>query len=167
MAAVLDIAVGVVNRDVDDVQILGIVDGETLDRGVLDVQALDGRAVELMGVEEFRLVLAAVGALAVPPFGSVAIDKMTARTLDGDVGTGEADQGTLPLLVVEGSSTLESDGSAVLEVGQIKSLASRDGNVLEHDVAAALLAIFGVRGGREGAGVTSGGERVDNGGSAQ
>jgi len=45
MAAVLDVTVSVVDGDVDDLEVLGRVDRETLDRGVLDIETFDGRVL--------------------------------------------------------------------------------------------------------------------------
>ena len=60
------------------------VDGETLNRGVLDVQVLNDGVRHGVGVEELWLGLAAVGALAVPPLGTVAINNVPRGTADLD-----------------------------------------------------------------------------------
>lgn len=108
MATVGLVTIGVVNGDVVKDQVVGL-DTETLDRGVLDVQTSDGRVVQGVGVEELGLGLAAVGSLAVPPAGTATVDDMAGSTVHLDVLTGEADEGTLPLLVTEGGLTLEGN----------------------------------------------------------
>lgn len=99
----------VVVRHIDDVEVGGRVDAHELDGRVLDVQALDGGLLHGVGVEELGLGLASVGALAVPPLGAVAIDDMARGAGDSDVSSGDGDQGAFPLLVSEGSGTLEDD----------------------------------------------------------
>lgn len=46
VATVLNVAVSVVDGDVDHLEVLGLVDGKALDRGVLDVKALDGGVLD-------------------------------------------------------------------------------------------------------------------------
>lgn len=53
--------------------------------------------------------LATVGALAVPPLGAVAINHVARGAGDGDVRSGDGDEGALPFLVAKGSGTLEND----------------------------------------------------------
>jgi hypothetical protein len=55
------------------------------------------------------LGLASIAALSVPPFGARSVNDMSSGTIDGDVGAGDRDQGTFPLLVRECSCTLEGD----------------------------------------------------------
>ena len=99
---------GVVNGHVSDGQVVS-QNAEALDRGVVDLQAGDAGLVELVSLEELGLGLATVATLAVPPASTVAVDLGTGGLLDGDVGTGHGDQGTLPFLVAEGGFTLEDD----------------------------------------------------------
>lgn len=99
----------VVVGHIDDVEVGGRVDAHELDGRVLDVQALDVGLLEGVGVEELGLGLASVGALAVPPLGAVAIDDVARGAGDSDVGSGDGDQGSLPLLVSERGGTLEDD----------------------------------------------------------
>lgn len=84
VVAALGITVGVVDGDVVEDQVVGL-HAESLDGGVLDVQAGDGRVLQLVGVEELGLVLAAVGSLGVPPSGSVTVDEMTLLAGDFNV----------------------------------------------------------------------------------
>ena len=65
--------------------------------------------MELVSVEELGLVDAAVRALSVPPPASIAIDQVAFGTSDRDVGSGNTDQRTVPLLVAEGRGALEDD----------------------------------------------------------
>lgn len=108
VVATLAVTGGVVDGDVVENKVVGL-DTEGLDGGVLDVQTGDGRVIQGVGVEELGLGLAAVGSLAVPPAGTATVDDMAGSTVHLDVLTGEADEGTLPLLVTEGGLTLEGD----------------------------------------------------------
>lgn len=110
VVAAVALAVSVVDSDILDGESRGVVNADGLDGRVLDVQALDdGVAVELVGVEELGLVDTAVGALAVPPPATVTINQVALGTSDRDIGSGNPDQRTVPLLVAEGRGTLEDD----------------------------------------------------------
>ena len=117
-----------------------------------------------MGVEHLGLGLATVGALGVPPTGSISVESGTSA-VDGDVVTRDGDKGTLPLLVAEGGGTLEYNVGALLEVGQVEGGAGRDGNVVEGDGGARLLVLDGIGGVGESAAVALGGSSDDRGGS--
>lgn len=117
-----------------------------------------------MSVEELGLVLAAVGALGVPPAASIAVESGTSA-VDGDVVTGDGDEGTLPLLVTESGSTLEDNVGALLEVGQVKGGAGRNLDIVEGDGGARLLVLDGIGGVGESAAIALGGSRDDRGGS--
>lgn len=165
----LGVTVAVVDGDVLDHEVVRL-DGDGLDGGVLDVKTGDLGVVEVVGVEELGLGLAAVGSLTVPPLGAVAVEDGVGGLGHGDVLTGDTEKGSIPLLVLPGGGSLEGDlecllglglllglggdayGGAVVEVLQVKGLTSRDGDVLEDDVGARGLALGG--GGRisEGAG---------------
>lgn len=151
VATVGDITGAVVDGDVVKGDIRSGVNGETLDGGVLHVKVGDGGRLERVGVEELGLGLAAVGALAVPPLSAVAINDMAAGALDGDLGTGDRDEGALPLLVAEAGGSLEGDGGSVLELGQVEGLASRHGDVVQDDVGARSLGLGDRSGILEGA----------------
>lgn len=99
----------VVVGNVNDVEVGGRVDAHELDGRVLDAEALDGGLLHGVGVEELGLGLASVGALAVPPLGAIAINDVARGAGDSDVSSGDRDQWSLPLLVSEGSGTLEDD----------------------------------------------------------
>ena len=118
-----------------------------------------------MGVEHLGLGLATVGALGVPPTGSISVESGTSA-VDGDVVTRDGDKGTLPLLVAEGGGTLEDNVGALLEVGQVEGGASRNDEVAEGDGRARLLVLDGVggtAGAAEGAAVGAG---IKRGGSS-
>ena len=156
VASVGHVTGGVVDGDVVEGEASGTVDRETLNRGVLDVQVVDRGRGHGVGSEEFGLLLATVGALAVPPLRTVTVDNVTRSTVDGDLVTRDGDKRTRPLLVAEAGGTLESDGGSILELGKIKSGAGRDLNVVQDDVGARGLALDGRRSIREraaGAGV--------------
>jgi hypothetical protein len=89
------------------------------------------------------LRLATVGALAVPPLLTGTINDVASSTGDLEVGSGDRDQRTLPLLVAEGGSTLEGDRGASLQLGQVQSSTSRDGHVLDDDGRARSLVLDG------------------------
>jgi hypothetical protein len=61
------------------------------------------------GYAYFRLVFASVATLAIPPLGTITVDNMASCAVDGDVGTGDGDQGTFPLFVCESGCALEGD----------------------------------------------------------
>lgn len=61
-----------------------------------------------MSIEELGLGLAAVAALAVPPAGTATVQN-SARSIDGDVGAGDGDEGTGPFFVAEGGGAFEDD----------------------------------------------------------
>lgn len=144
MATIRDVTRGVVDGDRVQSQPRRAVNAEALDGGVLDVQALDaGRALEAVGIEELGLGLAAVGALAVPPLGTVAINDMARSTDNFDVAARDADERTAPLLVAEGGGALEGDGGAILQAGEIQSSTGRDGDVVQDDAGAGALALDG------------------------
>ena len=143
VATVGDITSSVVDGDVVQNQVGGTVDGETLDRGVLDVQVGDGGLLQGVGVEELGLCLAAVGTLSVPPLSAVAVDNVAGGTLDGDLGTGDRDERTLPLLVAEASGTLEGNSGSVLELGKVKGGTGRNSDVVQDDRSARGLALDG------------------------
>lgn len=84
------ISIRVIDRNVREGQIIGL-DTKDLDWRILDCDTADSRRVEFMRVEEFRLGLAAVAALAVPPGGSVAVQDRSCRTADSDVGARDGD----------------------------------------------------------------------------
>ena len=62
-----------------------------------------------MSVEELRLGLAAVAAFTVPPAGAVTVQDSAGGSFDGDVGSGDGDEGTRPLFVAEGSGAFEDN----------------------------------------------------------
>jgi hypothetical protein len=117
-----------------------------------------------VGVEELGLVLATVRALGVPPAASITIESGTSA-VDGDVVAGDGDEGTLPLLVTESGSTLEDNVGTLLEVGQVKSGAGRNLNIVEGDGGARLLVLDGIGGVGESAAVALGGSSNNRGGS--
>lgn len=167
----------------------GTVNTEGLDRRVLDAQALDPGVGERVGVEEpllfpsvsrcglivgshpvvhsLGLRLSTVATLAVPPSGTTAIDNVTRGTLDSDLLSGDRDQGALPLLVAERSSTGEGDSRAGREASQVEGGTGRDGDAVEDNAGAARLALDGTGSVGEGAASTlveNGGRSLDRGG---
>lgn len=108
-----------------------------------------------MGVEELGLRLAAVGALTVPPLGTVTVNNVAGGTLDGDLGTGHRDQRTLPLLVAEAGGALKCNGGSVLELGKVKGGTGRNSDVVQHDSSARGLALDSRGSVRESAASTS------------
>lgn len=82
------IAIGVVDRDSTNSEIVCIIDAEDLDGRVLDIDVLDLRIDHLVGREELGLRLAAVTALSVPPAGTISIEDSSGSSLNGDARSG-------------------------------------------------------------------------------
>lgn len=72
MAAV-GVAIRVVNSNFVKLEVGGL-NAESLNRSVLNVQAGDGRVIQIMGIEELGLGLAAVGTFTVPPLLTTAVN---------------------------------------------------------------------------------------------
>ena len=119
VVATVVITVGVVDGEVVQVDV-GSLDTDGLDGSVLDVDALEGRVLNIVDVHELGLGLATVGALAVPPAGTVTVDDTAVGHGDSQVLTTEADQGTLPFLVAERSGTLEGDLAGVSVLAKVR-----------------------------------------------
>lgn len=102
------IAVRVVDCDTVQDQVIRL-NAEGLDGRVLNIQASDGRVIEIVGIEELWLGLSTIGSLAVPPALSTAVDGVVGSTGNDDVGAGDTDERSIPLLVAEGSLALEDD----------------------------------------------------------
>ena len=68
---------------------------------------------------------------------------MASSTNDLDVGSGNRDEGTLPLLVAEASGTLEGNSGSVLELGKVKGGTGRNSDVVQDDRSARSLALDG------------------------
>lgn len=66
--------IGVVHGKLVDSQSFSSIDGHQLDWRVLECKVLEGGFLERMGVEEFRLGLASVGSLSIPPSRTVTIN---------------------------------------------------------------------------------------------
>lgn len=145
VVAAIGVAVLVIDGNIVDLKVGGVVDGEDLNRRVLDCKALDDGVVQLVGIEELRLGLATVGALGVPPAGSIAV-KSGISAVNGDGITSDADERALPLLIAESRCALEDNLGALLEVAQVKSLASRNLDVVQGDCRARLLVLHGIGG---------------------
>lgn len=94
------------------------LDAERLHGGVLDGQARDSRVVQRVGIEELRLGLAAVGALAIPPAGTIGVDDGAIGCLNGDTGSRDLDERATPLFVAESSGSLKEDLELSQELGQ-------------------------------------------------
>ena len=153
VVAAVVITARVVDGEVLEMQVVGLhADG--LDRCVLDVEAGDLRVLQLMGVHELGLLLAAIGALAVPPSRALTVNHGVFGGSDGDVGSLKTDQRTLPFLVAEGGGAFEGDLGAVLDVGQVKCLTGRHLDVLQYDIGTRRGALGGSRSVREGTAVS-------------
>jgi hypothetical protein len=155
VVAALGVTILVVDGNAADSQGIGVVDGEHLNGGVLDRNALDDGVGHLVGVEKLGLGLSTVGALGVPPAGSVSV-KSGAGAIDSDVVAGDRDERSLPLLVTESGGALENDVGALGQVGQVEGGAGGDNKIAEGDGRARLLVLDGVgsaAGTREGTAV--------------
>lgn len=105
----LAVSIGVVDVDAIQSKAIGAVDAEDLNGGVLDRDALDLGVDQFVGIEELGLLLAAVTPLAIPPAGSITIENGTGGSPDSDISPGDGDQGARPFLVAEGGGSLEDD----------------------------------------------------------
>lgn len=94
-----------------------------------------------MGVEELRLGLSAVAALAIPPASAVAIEDTASGTGDGDGCTRNTDERTSPLLVAEGSGALKDDVGTALQASQVEGGSGRNGDVVEDNSGAGSLGL--------------------------
>lgn len=175
VVSTLGISQRVVHVDVVDTEVGDSVDAESLNGSVDNVQVLDVGVLERMGTEELGLGLATVAALAIPPALTLTVNGVAIGTFDEKVVSSEGDQGTFPGIIAKGSLSLEDDlycvrkspylenrityMSAILELGKIKSSASRDGNVVEDNGRAATLALdsrSSISKGAAGTGLNSG-----------
>jgi hypothetical protein len=114
-----------------------------------------------VGVEELRLSLSAIAALAIPPASAVAIEDTTSGTGDGDGCTGNTDERTSPLLVAEGSGALEDDVGTALQASQVEGGTGRDGDIVEDNSGASSLGLSGRCSTASTAEGTGGGALVD------
>lgn len=106
VVATVAVAVRVANGDTVQDNVVGL-DAESLHGGVLDIEAGDSRVIKVVGVEELGLGLSAVGALAVPPARTAAVDGVVGCSTNDDVGSGDTDERAIPLLVSEGGLAVE------------------------------------------------------------
>lgn len=122
-----------------------------------------------MGIEELGLGFTPVGALAVPPARTAAVDGVVGCSAHDNVRSGDTDERAFPLLVSEGGFAVEDDLlpeldsvpdynglesylGPILEVGKVQRLTSRHLDVVQHNRGAQLLALAGLGSRREGAG---------------
>ena len=113
------------------------------------------RSGHAVSIEELGLGLAAIAALAVPPASTVAIQNTASSTGNGDGSTGNADEGSFPLLVAEGSGALENDVGSALQASQVEGGTGRNSNIVKDNGGAGSLGLSGRRstaGAAEGAG---------------
>lgn len=145
ISVVTTLAITILVIDIDLVQgkVISTVDAEDLHGRVLNVDIIDVRADHLVSIEELRLRLATVGTLSIPPTSTITINNMAGSTFDSDIGSGDRDERTLPLLVAEGSLTLEDDLGSLLQTCQIESLAGGDLDVGESNGRAGSLGLHG------------------------
>jgi hypothetical protein len=155
VVSTLSVTITVVHGDVVNSQSAARVDAEGLDRGVLDVQAIERGLLQVVGREELGLGDATVSTNTIPPPLAIAVDDVTTGAVDSDLVTSDTDQRALPLLVTKSGLALEGDGGTVLKLGQVEGSSRRHVDVVEVDVGARGLALHGSCGICEGAAVTS------------
>jgi hypothetical protein len=179
IVATVVIAVSVVDSDAAQGEVASTVDAEDLDGRVLDIDVLDLGVDHLVGVEELGLGLATVGSLSVPPAGTIAIEDGSGSSLDGNVGSGNRDEGTRPLLVAESGLTFKDDlfswsvgssnqaadwashGSSLFQTSQIKGSTRRNSDRRKDNSRASSLRRDG-RGGTLGARESTSGRALLN-----
>lgn len=102
------------NSHVRNRKSVAAIDGNGLYGRVLDVQVGNGRVRQVVGVEELGLGLAAVGALSVPPSGTVGVEVGAGRAFNGDLVALDLQKRAIPLLVAPSGLALEDDLCSVL-----------------------------------------------------
>lgn len=109
VVAATTITSAVVNCHTIDVQSVGTIDANGLDRGVFDMQICDGRRSEIVSSKELWLRLAAIATLAIPPAGTIRVQNGTTGTLDGDIIALNLEQRTGPLFIAPGGCSLKDN----------------------------------------------------------
>lgn len=168
VVAAIVITVRVVDVDTIQDDVVGL-DAKGLHGRVLDIEAGNGRVVQVVGIEELGLGLTPVGTLAIPPARTAAVDGVVGCSADDNVRSSDTDKRAFPLLVskggfaveddllpkldsVPGYNGLESHLGPVLEVRKVQRLTSRHLDIVQHDRGARLLTLAGLGSRREGAG---------------
>ena len=100
---------GIINSDAIQSQTLRAIDAEDLDGRIEDGYAGDGRGDHVVRIEELRLLLSAIGTLAVPPACALAIEDGARGTGHSYIGSGDKDERARPFGVAEGCAAFEND----------------------------------------------------------
>ena len=157
MALVFTVTSRVVDGNAGESKLLRVVDGEDLNRRVLDLDVLDLGVGHLVGGEELGLGLATVSARAVPPSATLTVNDGTRSTDDGDLVARDGNKRTSPLLVSKGGGSLEGNSGARSQAGQVEGGSSGDNSSVDDDAGARLLLLEDVGssgGSREGTAAT-------------
>lgn len=109
VVAATTITGAVVNCHTIDIQSIGTIDANSLDRRVFDIQISDGGRSEIVSSKELWLRLAAIATLAIPPAGTIRVQNGTTGTLDGDIIAFNLEQRTRPLFITPSGCSLKDD----------------------------------------------------------
>lgn len=109
VVAAFTITSAVVNCHTVDIQSIGTIDADGLDRGVFDIQISDGGRSEIVSSKELWLRLAAIATLAIPPAGTIRVQNGTTGTLDSDIIAFNLEQRTRPLFIAPGGCSLKDN----------------------------------------------------------
>ena len=85
------------------------INADGLNRRIQDIQVVDFRIGKTVRVEELRLGLSTVAALAVPPSGAIRVQRCRRRSRDGDGSAFYLEKRAIPLLVTPSRCSFEDD----------------------------------------------------------
>lgn len=137
----------IVQRDVVDVETVGIRYVEAVNRPVLNVEVLDrGSAVRFADCDKvIWLRNTAVGSKSVPPCLAVTVDNGIRLGSYGDVCTGYFDEVDVAVKVLERCLARESHSSTSLELCQVERVVTRNNNIRKRYISAVLHRSWNIR----------------------
>jgi hypothetical protein len=103
----LGISIGIVDGHIGHVKSIAIVNANSLNRSVGNMQIDDGRISQIMSVEELWLRLASVRAFTIPPARAVRVERSTICALDCDRRPFDLEERAIPLFVFPGGLAFE------------------------------------------------------------
>ena len=126
-------ASSIVQHDILQEKAIAAADAEAMNRIILDIQILDDRVSDCFADsnEVVWLAYTSIGSKSVPPSLSIAIDNSIWLGGDDNIGSGDFDHVVIRIGILESSFTSKGDGSACLELGEVKRGISRDDDAVE------------------------------------